>query len=170
MGSRGGRSRSSLPGIKRSGSATSAADGDDDAGEEPSAGSGASAARRVGRPPRQDGGGSTGTGGSAAERALAALNGGGQGSGRGTPKNVVTRAPGSAGSEQSLAMDPGGFSVTGTNVSSARAPVHDDVPGPWENRLKKAGLPPAMAASAELRELAATIQVSQRHGFCFRTP
>jgi katanin p60 ATPase-containing subunit A1 len=34
----------------------------------------------------------------------------------------------------------------------------DEAPGPWEHRLRKAGLPPAMAANAELRELAGWLQ------------
>lgn len=54
---------------------------------------------------------------------------------------------------------PGSHELNGKNANGRRG-ADDDTEGPghWENRLRKAGLPPAMAANAELRELASWLQ------------
>ena len=66
--------------------------------------------------------------------------------------------------EGSKPIDPSGLVVSGQVANSARrsngpSPTEEDeAPGPWEHRVRKAGLPPAMAANAELRELAGWLQ------------
>lgn len=155
VGSRGGRAHTALPSVHRTGSSISA-DDLDDAPDAPTIAKGSGAG--LSRQPRTE----AGAGGTAAERALAAVgaaNGSGgssHASGRGTPKAGTVRGavPASDGAGVN------GITVTGTQVSVAREMGGGEAPGPWENRLRKAGLPPAMAASSELRELAATIQAS----------
>jgi len=54
-------------------------------------------------------------------------------------------------------VDPSGLAISGVahGKGKAGAPAEED---PWENRVRKAGLPPAMAANSELRELAGWLQ------------
>ena len=55
--------------------------------------------------------------------------------------------------------DPSALTISGhahgQGSGRAGAPTDED---PWENRVRKAGLPPAMAANSELRELAGWLQ------------
>lgn len=54
-------------------------------------------------------------------------------------------------------VEPPSLAVSGVahGKPASNAPVDED---PWEHRVRKAGLPPAMAANAELRELASWLQ------------
>ena len=58
-------------------------------------------------------------------------------------------------------VDAGQLHVSGLNATIHRQRYEaeeDEAPGPWENRIRKAGLPPALAANSELRELATYLQ------------
>ena len=54
--------------------------------------------------------------------------------------------------------DPSGLVISGHQPGHQSPTESEEAPGPWEHRIKKAGLPPAMAANAELRELASWLQ------------
>ena len=129
--------------------------------------------------------GTTSAAGARARRAAAAAGGGGVGadgtdndgssSSRGAAPSNGRRArpapPSGAGREPGVGsqktdpsgeaggMDPSGLVISGQQPGSKLSPsASDEAPGPWEHRIKKAGLPPAMAANAELRELAGWLQ------------
>ena len=139
-------------------------------------GGGGAAAARAARRARGDagagGGGGDGDEGSGAGHVSARGGGGAVGrrvrtqpnSGADSKENGAKGAHGDPG-DAAGAVDPTGLVVSGHVPGShelngknanGRRGADDDTEGPghWENRLRKAGLPPAMAANAELRELA----------------
>jgi len=78
------------------------------------------------------------------------------------PSGAVGRENGAQGQRsdpggEGSPTDPSGLVISG-HVAGKGREESDEAPGPWEHRIKKAGLPPAMAANAELRELAGWLQ------------
>ncbi|KOO26406.1 katanin p60 ATPase-containing subunit a-like 2-like protein [Chrysochromulina tobinii] len=55
-------------------------------------------------------------------------------------------------------LDPTSLVVSGQQPGKALTRSQSEGDDPWEHRIRKAGLPPAMAANAELRELAGWLQ------------
>ena len=101
-----------------------------------------------------DDGGSMSARGAAAGGRQRVAPGAGSGAGKENGAAQGSRSdPGEGG-----CSDPSGLVISGSDPRKAAASRPDESDDPWEHRVRKAGLPPAMAANAELRELAGWLQ------------
>lgn len=128
-------------------------------------GAAAARARRASSMAQLGSGGDGGSSGGGADDGSNSARGVAAAGGRRTrpqPSGAVGRENGAQGQRsdpggEGSPTDPSGLVISG-HVAGKGREESDEAPGPWEHRIKKAGLPPAMAANAELRELAGWLQ------------